>query len=82
VSWQATVIGVIALAIGIPAGVILGRRVWRLTADSLSFVYIGPTAPGALLLTIPGALFVCWLLAVWPARAAGRRPAAEVLRSE
>jgi ABC-type lipoprotein release transport system permease subunit len=82
VSWQATVIGVIALAIGIPAGVILGRSVWRLTADSLSFVYIGPIAPGALLLTIPGALFVCWLLAVWPARAAGRRPAAEVLRSE
>ena len=82
VSWQATVIGIIALAIGIPAGLIIGRAVWRLTADSLSFVYVGPWSPGALLLTVPGALFICWILAVGPARAAGRRPAAEVLRAE
>jgi ABC-type lipoprotein release transport system permease subunit len=82
VSWQATVIGIIALAIGIPAGLIIGRAVWRLTADSLSFVYVVPWSPGALLLTVPGALLVCWILAVGPARAAGRRPAAEVLRSE
>ena len=42
VSWQATVIGIIALAIGVPAGLVIGRGVWRLTADSLSFVYVGP----------------------------------------
>jgi predicted lysophospholipase L1 biosynthesis ABC-type transport system permease subunit len=82
VSWQATIIGVIALAIGIPAGVIIGRAVWQLTADSLSFVYVGPLSTTAMVLVIPGALLVCWLLAIWPARAAGRRPAAEVLRAE
>ena len=82
VSWQATIIGIIALAIGVPAGVIIGRAVWRLTADSLSFVYVGPLALLALLLVVPGTLLVCWLLAIWPARAAGRRPAAEVLRAE
>ena len=41
VSWQATVIGIITVAIGVPAGLIIGRAVWRLTADSLSFVYVG-----------------------------------------
>jgi len=82
VSWQATVIGIIALAIGVPAGLVIGRGVWRLTADSLSFVYVGPWSPLALVLVVPGALLVCWMLAVWPARAAGRRPAAEVLRAE
>ena len=82
VSWQATIIGIIALAIGVPAGLIIGRAVWRLTADSLSFVYVGPLAKLALVLVIPGALLVCWILAIWPARAARRRPAAEVLRAE
>ena len=82
VSWQATIIGIIALAVGIPAGVILGRAVWRLTADSLSFVYVGPWSTIALVLVVPGALLACWILAIWPARAAGRRPAAEVLRAE
>jgi ABC-type lipoprotein release transport system permease subunit len=82
VSWQATVIGIIALAIGVPAGLIIGRAIWRLTADSLSFVYVRPWSPLVLLLTVPGALLTCWILSVWPARSAGRRPAAEVLRSE
>ncbi|MEO5838131.1 MAG: FtsX-like permease family protein [Acidimicrobiales bacterium] len=82
VSWQATIIGLIALAIGIPAGVIIGRAVWQLTADSLSFVYVGPVSTLAVVLVAPGALFVCWILAIWPALAAGRRPAAEVLRAE
>jgi hypothetical protein len=48
----------------------------------LSFVYVGPLALLTLLLVVPGTLLVCWLLAIWPARAAGRRPAAEVLRAE
>jgi ABC-type lipoprotein release transport system permease subunit len=82
VSWQATIIGIIALLIGVPAGVVAGRAVWRLTADSLSFVYVGPLSTVAMMLVVPGALLVCWILAIWPARAAGRRPAAEVLRAE
>jgi ABC-type lipoprotein release transport system permease subunit len=82
VSWQATIIGVVALAIGVPSGLVIGRALWRLTADSLSFVYVGPVAQAATLLVVPGALVMCLILSVWPARAAGRRPAAEVLRAE
>jgi ABC-type lipoprotein release transport system permease subunit len=82
VSWQAVIIGVVALAIGVPAGLVIGRTVWRLTADSLFFVYVGPVAKAATLLVVPGALIVCLILSWWPARAAGRRRAAETLRAE
>jgi ABC-type lipoprotein release transport system permease subunit len=82
VTWQAAIIGVVALAIGIPLGVVVGRQVWHLLADSLSFVYVGPLAGLVLLLTVPVALAVLGLMAVWPARGAARLRTAEVLRTE
>jgi predicted lysophospholipase L1 biosynthesis ABC-type transport system permease subunit len=82
VAWQATVIGVVAVAIGLPVGVLAGRQVWRLIADSLSFVYNGPFAPGAMLIAVPAVLVAMALLAVWPARMTSRVHTAEVLRRE
>jgi MacB-like periplasmic core domain/FtsX-like permease family len=82
VTWQAAVIGVIALAVGIPVGVVVGRQVWRLLADSLSFVYVGPLSGVALLVVTPVVLAALAALALWPARAAARLHTAEVLRSE
>jgi len=82
VTWQAAVIGVVALAIGIPLGVVVGRQVWHLLADSLSFVYVGPLAGIVLLLTVPVALAVLGIMALWPARGAARLRTAEVLRTE
>jgi ABC-type lipoprotein release transport system permease subunit len=82
VTWQAAVIGVVALAIGIPLGVVVGRQVWHLLADSLSFVYVGPLAGLVLLLTVPVALAVLGVMALWPARGAARLHTAEVLRTE
>ncbi len=82
VTWQATVIGFVALAIGIPLGMIVGRQVWRALADSLSFVYVGPLSGLVLLVLVPAALFLLVALALWPARAAARLHTAEILRSE
>jgi ABC-type lipoprotein release transport system permease subunit len=82
VLWQAAVIGVVALAIGIPLGVVVGRQVWRLLADSLSFVYVGPLAGLVLVVIVPAALAVVGFLALWPARGAARFRTAEVLRTE
>src|SRR5204863_9082785 len=62
-SWQATVIAVIAIAIGVPAGLIIARAVWRQTPDSLSFVHVGPVASLVLWLVVPGTLLGCTLLA-------------------
>ena len=82
VIWQAAIIGVVALAVGIPIGVVVGRQVWRLLADSLSFVYVGPVAGLVLVLIAPIALAVIGLMAAWPARSAARLHTAEVLRTE
>jgi MacB-like periplasmic core domain/FtsX-like permease family len=82
VTWQAAVIGAVALAIGIPLGIVVGRQVWHLLADSLSFVYVGPLVGVVLLLVVPVALAVLGVMALWPARAAARLHTAEVLRTE
>jgi hypothetical protein len=82
VSWQAAVIGAVALAIGIPLGTIVGRQIWRVLADSLSFVYVGPLAGVLMLTLVPAALVMLAILALWPARGAARLHTAEVLRAE
>jgi ABC-type lipoprotein release transport system permease subunit len=82
VIWQAAVIGVLALAIGIPLGVVLGRRLWRLLVDSLSFVYVGPLVGLVLVVIVLVALAVVGVMALWPARGAARLRTSEVLRTE
>jgi ABC-type lipoprotein release transport system permease subunit len=82
VMWQAAVIGVLALVVGIPLGLVLGRQVWRVLADSLSFVYVGPVAGIGVLFLVPIALGVVGAMAIWPASGAARLRTAEVLRSE
>jgi ABC-type lipoprotein release transport system permease subunit len=82
VGWQAAVIGAVALLVGIPLGTAVGRQIWRLVADSLSFVYVGPLASFLLLVLVPIALGVLGLLALWPARGAARLHTAEILRVE
>jgi ABC-type antimicrobial peptide transport system permease subunit len=62
--------------------VVVGRQVWRVLADSLSFVYVGPLAGLVLLVLVPVALAVLGILAFWPARGAARLRTAEVLRTE
>ena len=82
VTWQAAIIGVIALLVGVPLGVVVGRQVWHVLADSLSFVYVGPAAGMVLVVLVPAALAVLGVLALWPARHAARLRTADVLRTE
>jgi predicted lysophospholipase L1 biosynthesis ABC-type transport system permease subunit len=82
VTWQAATIGAVALLVGIPLGVVLGRQVWRLLADSLSFVYVGPVVGVVLLVLIPVALVVLGVMAIWPARDAARLHITDLLRAE
>jgi len=82
IAWQATALAVVAVAVGIPAGIALGRVSWRLVADNVGSVspFIVPT--GAVLLVVPVTLIVANALAAGPAWSAGRVRPSEALRVE
>jgi ABC-type antimicrobial peptide transport system permease subunit len=79
---QGTVIGLVGLVLGIPAGIVLGRVAWGLVAESVPLEVVQPVAVLATLILVPAALIVANGLALWPGRRVARLRPAEVLRSE
>lgn len=82
VAWQASTLGALAGAIGLVAGVIVGRALWTFFAGRLG-IHPEPVLPVLLLVAIvPGALLLANLIAAIPARAAARTEPALILRTE
>jgi MacB-like periplasmic core domain/FtsX-like permease family len=82
VAWQATTVALVALAIGLPLGVALGRWTWSLLANRVG-LGAPPVTPGsALLVGVAGTVLVANLVAAWPGRVAARTRPAVALRSE
>jgi predicted lysophospholipase L1 biosynthesis ABC-type transport system permease subunit len=82
VAWQATTVALVALAVGLPLGVALGRWTWSLVADRIA-VGAPPVTPGpALLAGVVGTVLVANLVAAWPGRMAAQTRPAVALRSE
>jgi hypothetical protein len=82
VAWQSSVVVVIGTAIGIPLGIAFGRGLWSAFADELHVVS-EPTAPVVWIgLIAVASLLLANLVAVLPARFAGRTPTALLLRGE
>ena len=82
VAWQATTFGVVALLIGIPAGIIVGRWAWITLADNLGTV-AEPIVPVlALVVGVPLVVAIANLVAFVPGRIAAALRPATVLRSE
>jgi hypothetical protein len=79
---QATVLAIVGLLFGVPAGLALGRTVWRVVADYTPLQYVAPLAVTAMLLIWPAALLIANLLAAWPGRRAARLRISTVLRAE
>ncbi len=81
VAWQAAAIATVALAVGVPLGVVVGRNVWLTFATRLGVV---PEAavPFTLVLVVPLAILSARVIAVVPARLAARRRLGVVLRAE
>ena len=82
VAWQATALAVVAVVVGVPAGIALGRWTWRLVADNVGSVSPSIVPIGAVLLVVPAVLIVANALAVGPAWTAGRVRPSEALRVE
>lgn len=82
VAWQASVLAVVAVAVGLPLGIVAGRWAWTKYADSLGVIPVAVVPFGTVLLILPAALLLANLLAIWPGRSAARTPPAVVLRAE
>jgi predicted lysophospholipase L1 biosynthesis ABC-type transport system permease subunit len=82
VAWQATTVAMVAVVIGVPLGVAVGRWTWSLLIDRIG-LSAEPVAPGPTLLAgVLGAMLVANLVAVWPGRVAARARPVVALRSE
>jgi hypothetical protein len=82
VSWQATALATVALVLGIPTGLALGRWSWRLVTDNIGSVSPTIVPLAAVLLVIPTTFLVANLLATGPAWRASRIQPSEALRKE
>lgn len=82
VAWQASAMAVLALVLGLPIGIALGRWVWMLFASSVGVASDASVPLLPVLLMVPAVLILTNLIAVGPGVAAGRVRTAAVLRSE
>jgi len=81
VEWQGAALAVLALAAGVPLGVLAGRWAWTAFAGRLG-VDTQPDVPLAVLLALPIMLLVAGAAALGPGLAAGRTRTAAILRGE
>jgi hypothetical protein len=82
IAWQATLLAVAGVVVGVPLGIVVGRRVWLWLADNFPIAYAPPLALVVIVLLVPVAILVANALAAWPGRAAARIRPAEALRVE
>jgi putative ABC transport system permease protein len=82
VAWQCTTLVVVALAIGVPLGVIAGRWGWRLFAEQLQVVPLPVMSWPVVAAIVAATIALGNLIALGPGLAAARTPAAVVLRTE
>jgi len=80
VHWQATVAGVLALAVGIPVGIVGGRLVVSLLTDALGIVPGARVSLLAVGFVIAATLVVSNFLALLPARDAASNQASSLRR--
>jgi hypothetical protein len=81
VAWQANTVAVLALVIGAPVGVVIGRWIWLLFARQLGVVAVPTYSAIDAVALVMGALLVANLVALIPALAAGRTRASRILRT-
>ncbi len=81
-AWQATTMALVALLIGVPVGIVLGRLAWMVFANQLGVDPAATTPVLAVLLAIPVTIVLANLIAAGPAIMAARTPPAVLQRAE
>jgi ABC-type antimicrobial peptide transport system permease subunit len=82
VCWQASVVALVGIAIGVPAGIAAGRVLWRVFATNFGVVPVAVVEPVLIIALVAGVLAVANLLAAAPALLAARSDPARLLRAE
>lgn len=82
VAWQATTLVVLALAVGVPIGIVAGRWAWTLLATRLGVAEVHVISPLWIFTGAVATVLLANAIALWPGRAAARTQPALVLRSE
>jgi ABC-type lipoprotein release transport system permease subunit len=82
IAWQASTIALVAVLVGVPLGVAVGRSAWSLLAADIGVVAEPAVAWLAVALALPVLLVGANLVAAVPAWLAGRTRPAAVLRAE
>ena len=77
-----SLLAAVGVVLGVPAGIVVGRFLWKQFAESYPVAYAPPLALIAVLLAAPVAVAISNILALGPARSATSTSPAEVLRSE
>jgi putative ABC transport system permease protein len=81
IAWQASATALVALVVGIPLGIVVGRAGWHVFADRIGVVP-SVAMPVWLVAVVPVVLGLANAVALLPARRATRAPAALALRTE
>jgi hypothetical protein len=82
VAWQASVVALIGIIVGVPVGIVAGRWLWILFANAIYAVPSPSVSVVDVLLVCLGTLVLAILAALIPSRIAARTPTALVLRAE
>jgi predicted lysophospholipase L1 biosynthesis ABC-type transport system permease subunit len=82
VRWQALTVAAVGLVVGVPAGVIAGRRIWSALAGAIGVVDDWSFPWLTVVVAVPVTVGVAVLLAIPPGRAAARVSPGRVLRAE
>jgi ABC-type lipoprotein release transport system permease subunit len=82
VHWQATVVTLVPALIGVPVGLIAGRLVFKALADDIGAVDTADFPTWAVVAVVAAIVVLANVVAMWPARLAGRWSAAAALRAE
>ena len=80
VSWQATTLALIGIAIGVPVGVLTGQAIWNAFAGNLGAVPLAVVPVWLVVTLAAGVLVVANLLAIGPALVATRSKPARLLQ--
>ena len=79
---QGAVLALSGLLIGVPAGLVVGRLLWRTVAGYTPAQYVPPIATVVMVVIVPAALVLASLLGAWPGHRAASLRVAHALRAE